>query len=124
MLRTLIIVLTAMLLTGCSTTSSDSGFTPLFNGVNLDGWTGDTSGYIVKNGEIHSRIPEPGEHLGNLYTSEEYANFILRFDFKLTLRKLLSNTNTACLHPVEGSRIIVCESDWIWVHRSVATRVA
>ena len=84
MIRTLLAVFTTILLLGCSTPASDTGFTPLFNGVNLDGWTGDTSGYVVKNGEIHSRIPEPGEHLGNLYTSEEYANFVLRFDFMLT----------------------------------------
>ena len=84
MIRTLLIVLTAIILTGCNAPSADTGFTPLFNGHNLDGWTGDTSGYIVKNEEIMSRIPEPGEHLGNLYTAEEYANFILRFEFKLT----------------------------------------
>ena len=84
MIRTLLIVLTAILLSGCNAGQSNDGFTPLFNGTNFDGWTGDTAGYIVKNHEIHSRVPEPGEHLGNLYTAEEYANFMLRFQFKLT----------------------------------------
>ena len=52
-------------------------FTPLFNGVNLDGWAGDTNGYIAKDGKI---VCKPG---GNLYTEKDYADFIVRFEFKL-----------------------------------------
>ena len=73
------------LLLGCalsdrSTTIQENqdGFTPLFNGIDLTGWMGDTQGYRVKDGVL---IAEP---LGNLYTEAEYADFILRFDFKLT----------------------------------------
>ncbi len=56
------------------------GFVPLFNGRNLDGWRGDTGGYIVENAAIVA-LPEGS---GNLYTEKEYADFILRFEFKLT----------------------------------------
>jgi len=57
---------------------NEDGFTPLFNGIDLTGWTGDTEGYRVKDGVL---IAEP---LGNLYTDAEYIDFILRFEFKLT----------------------------------------
>jgi len=77
-------MLLAALLVGCNSPKADDGFVSLFNGRNFEGWTGDTNGYVVVDGEIKSRIPEPGEHLGNLYTQNEYANFILRFQFKLT----------------------------------------
>ena len=84
MIRNHLIVLLATQLLSCTSPQADSGYTSLFNGQNFKGWTGDTAGYVIANGEIHSRIPEPGEHLGNLFTAEEYDNFILRFEFKLT----------------------------------------
>ena len=59
-------------------TCNDEGFYPLFNGVDLTGWTGDKVGYRVEDGII---VADP---LGNLYTNEEYGDFILRFEFKLT----------------------------------------
>lgn len=74
-----------ILLLGCALSDrstiiqeNEDGFTPLFNGIDLTGWTGDTQGYRVKDGVL---IAEP---LGNLYTDAEYADFILRFEFKLT----------------------------------------
>jgi len=57
------------------------GFKLLFNGKNLRGWQGNTQGYVVKDGTIVVE-PELGE--GNLYTAQEYGDFIMRFEFKLT----------------------------------------
>lgn len=54
------------------------GFKSLFNGKSLDGWIGDVKGYSVEDGTI---ICKPG---GNLYTAEQYGNFIFRFEFKFT----------------------------------------
>ncbi|GAB6165699.1 hypothetical protein JCM19992_16990 [Thermostilla marina] len=54
------------------------GFVLLFDGKTLDGWIGDTKGYVVENGAI---VCKPG---GNLYTEKEYADFVFRFEFKLT----------------------------------------
>jgi hypothetical protein len=93
-------LLLLVLLGGCNAPQAETGFTPLFNGRNFDGWTGDTSGYIVKDGEIQSRIPEPGEHLGNLYTTKEFSNFILRFQFKLTPG---ANNGLGIRSPLEGN---------------------
>ena len=48
----------------------------LFNGTNLDGWTG--TGYVVEDGAIVC-TPE-GK---NLVTEETFANYVLEFDYKL-----------------------------------------
>jgi hypothetical protein len=63
--------------------AAEPGFKPLFNGKNLDGWKlvrGIGPGYVVKNG-ILVCPPDGG---GNLFTGKEYANFVLRLDFKLS----------------------------------------
>lgn len=57
-----------------------AGFVSLFNGRDLAGWAGDTSGYAVEDGVI---AVKPGSG-GNLYTDRDYADFVLRFEFKLT----------------------------------------
>ena len=63
--------------------AQDAGFTPLFDGKTLTGWTlvgGHGPGYVVKDGMIVC----PKEGGGNLYTEKTYANFVFRFEFKLT----------------------------------------
>lgn len=58
------------------------GFVSLFNGTNLDQWTGNTTGYIVKDGAVEVNPDDGGG--GNLYTKDEFGNFIYRFEFQLT----------------------------------------
>jgi len=58
--------------------AAEEGFESLFNGKNLKGWEGDTKGYIVEDGEI---VCKPG---GNMFTADDYDNFVFRFEFKLT----------------------------------------
>jgi len=70
--------------------AQDKGFTPLFNGKDLAGWvygrhadgrenrTG--KGYQVEDGVLFTTKADGG----NLFTEKQYANFILRFEFKLT----------------------------------------
>ena len=55
------------------------GFVPLFDGQTLAGWQGAVEGYRVEEGVLIST-----EEAGNLYTDREYADFVLRFEFKLT----------------------------------------
>jgi hypothetical protein len=70
-------------LIGSAAFAAEPGFTSLFNGKDLDGWTlvkPTGKGYVVENGVLV--CPEDGG--GNLLTEKEYDNFVLRFDFKLT----------------------------------------
>ncbi|NBQ16595.1 MAG: DUF1080 domain-containing protein, partial [Proteobacteria bacterium] len=59
--------------------AAEGGFTPLFDGRTLTGWMGDTAGYSVEGGAIVC-----GPKGTNLYTHNEYANFVLRFSFMLS----------------------------------------
>lgn len=58
------------------------GFEVLFDGGNLDKWTGNKTDYIVENGEIVIYPNRGGK--GNLFTEKEFGDFIFRFEFKLT----------------------------------------
>ncbi len=55
------------------------GFRMLFDGSNLSGWTGDKEGYTVVNGTID--VSAGYGPSGNLYTVDEYTDFIFRFEF-------------------------------------------
>lgn len=63
--------------------AAEPGFSPIFNGKDLNDWTlvkPTGPGYLVKDGVIFC----PADGGGNLFTKQEFANFILRFEFKLT----------------------------------------
>jgi hypothetical protein len=64
--------------------ADDEGFTPLFNGKNLDGWTqrGGKAQYQVEDGMIvGTTVPKTPNSF--LCTDKDYANFILELDFKV-----------------------------------------
>jgi hypothetical protein len=68
---------------GYAAGQAEPGFTPLFNGKTLDGWKlvgGFGPGYVVEDGKIVC----PPNGGGNLFTEKEYANFVLRLEFKLS----------------------------------------
>ncbi len=72
------------------------GFISLFDGTDLEGWTGDTEGYTAVNGKI---VIDPERGSGNLYTVREYGDFILKFEFKLTPA---ANNGLGIRAPLEG----------------------
>ena len=77
---------------------SEKGFSSLFDGKTLKGWVlmnGKGPGYVVKDGTI--LCPEDGG--GNLFTDKEYANFILRFEFKFEPG---ANNGVGIRAPLEG----------------------
>jgi len=60
--------------------TEEDGWTSLFDGETLNGWTGAVDGYTAQEGAI---VSKPGSG-GNLFTKKEYANFEFTFEFKLT----------------------------------------
>lgn len=65
--------------TGSSGSRAD-GFISLFNGKDLTGWTGITEAFAVEGSKL---VSLPGK-LANLFTQQDYQDFILRFEFRLT----------------------------------------
>jgi hypothetical protein len=61
---------------GVTPDEAKEGFASLFDGKTLNGWRGDVRHYAVEDGVMvcHGR---------DVYTDKQYANFILRFEFKL-----------------------------------------
>lgn len=55
------------------------GFELLFDGSSMDKWQGNLAGYIPVNGSIYVSAGFGGDK--NLYTKEQYRNFVLRFEF-------------------------------------------
>ncbi|MFO8011767.1 MAG: DUF1080 domain-containing protein [Phycisphaerae bacterium] len=58
----------------------EEGFVSLFNGKDLTGWEGSTKGYVVRDGVMVCK-KEGG---GNLWTTREFSDFHLKFEFRLT----------------------------------------
>lgn len=73
------------------------GFEVLFDGTNMHHWQGNTTDYVIENGEMVVR-PESGSG-GNLFTKEEYEDFVFRFEFKLTPG---ANNGLGIRAPLEG----------------------
>lgn len=71
------------------------GFQPLFNGDNADGWSGGVAGYEFADGVIQA-LPGKG---GTIYTEQEYADFIVQFEFKLPAG---GNSGVAIRYPGRG----------------------
>ena len=83
----------------------NDGFVSLFDGTNLDSWTGNKSSYLVEEGVVVVNPNKTGEGGGgNLYTKEEYTNFIYRFDFQLTPG---ANNGIGVHAPLEGDAAYV-----------------
>ena len=72
------------------------GFVPLFNGRDMTGWTGNTTGYYARDGKM---ICDPAKAGGNVYTNEQYSDFVFRFEFKLTAG---ANNGLAVRAPLGG----------------------
>ena len=79
---------------------TDGGFVELFDGKTLDGWQGGKDGYEIVDGAIVCK--EKGG--GNLYTAKEYADFHLKFEFKLTPG---ANNGIGIRTPLEGDPAFV-----------------
>ena len=59
--------------------SHADGFEPKFNGTDLTGWAGASENYEVVDGAIRCK----DGHGGILHTTDEYANFVVRLEFRV-----------------------------------------
>jgi len=75
---------------------SGSGFTDIFNGKDLTGWTGATEHYEVVDGAIRCKAG----HGGVLYTDDKYGDFQVRLQFRLPPG---GNNGLAIRYPGKGN---------------------
>jgi len=80
---------------GADLRAEEPGFTALFDGKTTEGWQGDVGGYEVKDGELHCRKGAGGK----LLTKGEFADFDLKFEFRLTPG---ANNGLGIRAPLEG----------------------
>lgn len=65
-----------------SSQEEKEGFKVLFDGTNMYQWMGNTKDYVLEDGNI---VMHPSRNFGgNLYTKEQFDNFVFRFEFLLT----------------------------------------
>ena len=78
------------------------GFKLLYDGTNMHNWIGNTKDYVSQDGAI---VLYPGNGGGgNLYTKDEYKDFVFRFDFMLTEG---ANNGVGIRTPTEGDAAYV-----------------
>lgn len=80
------LALLSSLALGTAAHAAEDGFKPLFNGQDLSGWTGNPKLWSVKDGVIHGQTTPEYKLKHNtflVYTNGEFANFELRFSYKI-----------------------------------------
>ncbi len=92
-----------------------AGFTPLFNGKNLDGWEGDKSIWSVKAGMIVGKT-EKLDHNDFLASKQTYGDFVLKASFKLVNGSgnsgIMFRSKRAGSHEMSGYQADVGENYW------------
>jgi hypothetical protein len=79
MVKTFVVL---MMMAGIAMGQSEPGFVSLFDGKTLNGWKlvkPHGPGYVVQDGVLVC----PADGGGNLFSEKEYADFTVRFDFKM-----------------------------------------
>lgn len=77
---------------------ADAGFVALFNGKDLSGWVGNTTGYKVVDGVM------TWESGGNIYTEKEFSDFHIKLDYKVPVG---GNNGLGIRTPLQGDAAYV-----------------
>jgi HEAT repeat protein len=80
-----------------SAAEKKEGYRVLFDGTTLHHWTGNTRDYVVEDGALVIYPDRGGQ--GNLYTKEQFSDFVFRFEFQLTPG---ANNGLGLRAPMEG----------------------
>ena len=83
------------------------GFEMLFDGTNLDKWTGNIEGYRITNNEIY--VTAGYGNGGNLYTEKEYRDFVFRFEFSFVRPGANNGVGVRTPHGVDAAFGGMCE---------------
>ena len=76
--------------------AEEKGFKSIFNGKDFTGWSGPLDNYQVVDGAIRCKKGKGG----TIYTKESYADFVVRFEFKLPPG---GNNGLAIRYPGKGN---------------------
>ncbi len=80
-----------------SAAEEKEGYKILFDVTNMHAWTGNTKDYVLEDGNI---VMHPSQSFGgNLYTKDQFDNFVFRFEFMLTPG---ANNGLGIRTPMEG----------------------
>ncbi|MBM3839523.1 MAG: DUF1080 domain-containing protein [Verrucomicrobia bacterium] len=96
--RRILLVSALLLHVSLSTAAQEAGFTRIFDGASLNGWTHINKrgpGYLAQDGLLVC----PANGGGNLFTEKEYENFVFRFEFKLAEN---GNNGIGIRSPLDG----------------------
>jgi hypothetical protein len=77
------------------------GFEVLYDGTDMHKWMGNTSGYLSEDNAI---VVHPELSGGNVYTKDEFSDFVYRFEFQLTPG---ANNGIGIRAPLEGDAAYV-----------------
>ena len=85
-------------------TRDTDGFQPIFNGLDLTGWSGPVDNYVVEHGTVRCKAGSGG----TIFTDKEYADFEARLEFRLPPG---GNNGLAIRYPGKGDTAYVgmCE---------------
>lgn len=78
------------------------GYRILFDGTNMHEWIGNRTDYFIENGIMKVDPTKGGK--GNLYSKDEFSDFVFRFDFQLTPG---ANNGLGIRAPLEGDAAYV-----------------
>lgn len=83
---------------------AEGGFVSIFNGKDFTGWAGPLDNYEIVDGAIRCKKGKGG----TIFTKESYADFVVRFEFKLPPG---GNNGLALRYPGKGNTAYVgmCE---------------
>lgn len=92
-----------------SAAETADGFVPVFKGTSLAGWHGATNEWVWEHGRLIYQATKPAHSSKDLLelklmSPDEYADFILRFEFKL---EKSANNGVAIRAPLEGDPAFV-----------------
>jgi len=95
MTKTLLSILLASVLPVMSE-SEEKGFKSIFNGKDFAGWSGPLDNYQIVDGAIQCKKGKGG----TIFTKEVYADFVVRFEFKIPPG---GNNGLALRYPGKGN---------------------